>query len=203
MPGNVLVQGPTIEVIPLAEARAHLRVTSTDDDATLAGIVLSARQYVEVETSRALIIQRWRTTFDGGWPVAYDGCGYRTRIVLPRAPLSAVVSVQYVDENGATQTLATADYVVARVADPRQRGYIEPAFGVSWPAVRSQPEAVLVTYDAGYGTQPGTVPGDLRSAILLLAGHWFENRESVVVGTAASEVPLTIERLLSRYRVEI
>lgn len=203
MAGESLVQGPATEPVTLAEARADRNLTVPDKDAEIAGALVDARKFIETELSRALITQRWRATFDGGWPAAFDGCGYRTRIVLPRAPLLSVVSVQYVDTSGATQTLATADYQVARVGDSRARGFIEPAYGVSWPAVRSQIEAVSVTYDAGYGAQPGDVPGDLHRAIMLLAAHMFENREAVVIGTGGAEVPFTVERLISRYRVEL
>lgn len=41
----------------------------------------------------------------------------------------------------------------------------------------------------------------IRSAILLMVGHWYENREAVIVGTSASELPLAVERLLHPYRV--
>jgi len=37
---------------------------------------------------------------------------------------------------------------------------------------------------------------DVEQAILLLVGHWYSNREAVVVGGAPSAVPLAVERLL-------
>ncbi|MDI3399655.1 head-tail connector protein [Pseudomonas sp. V88_4] len=37
---------------------------------------------------------------------------------------------------------------------------------------------------------------DVEQAILLMVGHWYANREAVVVGGAASAVPLAVERLL-------
>ncbi|WP_122679945.1 head-tail connector protein [Pseudomonas viridiflava] len=35
---------------------------------------------------------------------------------------------------------------------------------------------------------------DVRQAVLLLVGHWYENREAV--GSGLTEVPLAVERLL-------
>lgn len=37
---------------------------------------------------------------------------------------------------------------------------------------------------------------DVEQAILLLVGHWFSNREGVVVGAPSAEVQLGIDRLL-------
>ncbi|WP_368658694.1 head-tail connector protein [Budvicia aquatica] len=43
--------------------------------------------------------------------------------------------------------------------------------------------------------------GDIVTAMLLLIGHWYENRESVIIGTQASVVPIATDILLQPYRV--
>ncbi|MCU5775226.1 head-tail connector protein [Winslowiella arboricola] len=42
---------------------------------------------------------------------------------------------------------------------------------------------------------------DIRAAMLLLIGHWYSNREAVVIGQATSEVPFAVEALLQPYRI--
>lgn len=37
---------------------------------------------------------------------------------------------------------------------------------------------------------------DVQQALLLLVGHWYANREAVVVGQTSNQVPLAFERLL-------
>lgn len=37
---------------------------------------------------------------------------------------------------------------------------------------------------------------DVEHAILLLVGHWYANREAVVVGNSPTAVPLAVDRLL-------
>ncbi|WP_375058412.1 head-tail connector protein [Zobellella sp. DQSA1] len=40
---------------------------------------------------------------------------------------------------------------------------------------------------------------DLQLALLFLIGHWYGNREAVVVGEAANSVPLTFDALIQSY----
>lgn len=61
-----------------------------------------------------------------------------------------------------------------------------------------------VTYDAGYTVDAldadvWPAPLDIQQAVKLLVGHWFENRESVVVGTSGFEVPLSVQMLVSSH----
>ncbi|KPY88956.1 head-tail connector protein [Pseudomonas syringae pv. tagetis] len=43
--------------------------------------------------------------------------------------------------------------------------------------------------------QMGFTP-DVVQAVLLMVGHWYANREAVVIGGAPAEVPLAVDRLL-------
>lgn len=45
-----------------------------------------------------------------------------------------------------------------------------------------------------------TAPADLAEAILLLAGHLYENREAVLVGVGAEALPLGYEHLVQAHR---
>lgn len=196
---TILITPPTTDPISLAEAKAHCRIGIDDDDGLLAGYVLAARHHLETETRRAFMTQTWDLTLDYGWPVTrVDGC-YRNRIVLPRPPVQSVTSISYIDGAGAAQTLATNQYKLAK-ADTGE-WFIEPAYGVSWPTVRSEMAAITVRFVAGYGSSPGDVPEPLRQAMLLLVGHYYENREAVNVGAAVSELPLAVVSLVFPFRV--
>lgn len=46
------------------------------------------------------------------------------------------------------------------------------------------------------GPEQMSLTKDIEQAILLLVGHWYSNREAVVIGTISSAVPLAVERLL-------
>lgn len=94
------------------------------------------------------------------------------------------------------QTLAASEYVV----DTSNLGSIYPAYGVCWPSVRCQPNAITVRFVAGHGLNPGGIPEPLRQAILLMVGHWYESREAVTA-SAMSELPLGASALIAPYRI--
>lgn len=45
----------------------------------------------------------------------------------------------------------------------------------------------------------GTFPAELQQAILLIAGHWYNQREAVS-GVQMAEVPYTLQALIKPYR---
>lgn len=57
-----------------------------------------------------------------------------------------------------------------------------------------------VTADSA-GDRPMVVNDAIRAAILLLIGHLFANREAVVTGTIATQVPMGVHALLWPYRI--
>ncbi len=189
--GLSLVTAPTAEPVSLAEAKAHLRVTLSADDALIATYLMAARAAAENYTRRALALQTFDQTFDYGYPCTHDG---RQRLVLLRSPLVSVTSVTYVDTAGVTQTLNPSQYLVDTVGI---EGRIEAAYGVTWPAVRDQMAAITVRFVAGYAQ----IPEPVRAAILLTLGHLYEHREDVVIGPSANELPRGAEALLFPYRV--
>lgn len=42
---------------------------------------------------------------------------------------------------------------------------------------------------------------ELEQAQLLLIGHWYENREAVVVGSSVADLPFAVEALAGPYRL--
>jgi uncharacterized phiE125 gp8 family phage protein len=203
--GLSLITDATTEPVTLAEAKQHCRIDTTDDDGLIAGYIMAARSYIEGQIHRPICSKLYEYTLDGGWPCKNG----RTIIELPMPPLRAVRSVAYVDESGTEQTLSDSQYVA--ITD-KPKGAIVPSYDASWPSVRNQYGAVSIRYIAGYTsftdsttspissvTGPG-VPDELRQAILMLISHWNENRETVNVGNITSELPFTVEALISPFR---
>lgn len=111
---------------------------------------------------------------------------------VPMPPLQSVVSIQYIDTAGATQTLATTEY---KVDSKNKPGRIAEAFGKTWPATRAEINAVTVQFTAGFGDTGNDVPENVKLGMQLLIGTWYRNHESVITGTIATRLPDGIEAL--------
>lgn len=186
-----LTSAPAAEPLTRLEAKEQLNVTITDDDAYIDALIMAARYAVEHATGRALITQTWKGRLDA-FPCA------RT-IRLPKPPLQSVDSVQYIDGQGATQTLSTSVYDVDIHSEPAR---IRLKEGETWPTTKDTANAVTITFTVGHGDQ-SEIPEDIKTAIRFLVGHWYENRSPVEVrpGAQLINVPLTLDLLLAQRMV--
>ena len=66
--------------------------------------------------------------------------------------------------------------------------------------IRDRRYPVKITITAGFGAADDVDEG-LKVAIKMLVGHWYDNRETVVMGMSAIELPMAVSALLARYRV--
>jgi Phage gp6-like head-tail connector protein len=187
-----LVSGPAAEPVSLQDAKLHLRVEVTDDDALISRLIKAARQQAETRLNRALVNQTWELVLDS-WPLASPlnwgrPFGVIQSLNMPAIPaseiritnpdLASVTSISYLDPAGTTQVLDPATYVVL-AGTP---GRIFPATGRTWPAVRTLPGAITVRYVAGWGPDATTVPECVQTWILMHVGAWYESREALSAG---------------------
>lgn len=191
MYGLVVSTAPTTEPLTTAEAKLHLRVDHSDEDTLIDNLIEAARNTIEARTGRALITQTLDMYLDR-FPYGAEP------ILLPRPPLVSVTSIVYTDSDGTANTTWTStNYIVSTSREP---GRVSLAYGVAYPATYYAPDVVRVRYVAGYGAA-SAIPEGLRAAMLLLIGHWFTNREAVVVGTIATALPFAVEALIQQYMV--
>jgi uncharacterized phiE125 gp8 family phage protein len=107
------------------------------------------------------------------------------------------VAVTFTSEAGTTSTYSTAEYRVDRNATP---GTILPIYGTTWTPHRQDDNAISVTWWAGYGASGSSVPAAIRHAILMLVGHWYEFRTSVLTGSISKEIEFGVKSLLDSQR---
>lgn len=189
-PGWKRVEAPSEPLVSLEDAKAHLRVEHDEEDVLLEQYCAAAEQWVEEFTSRAFVTQTWELQLPH-WPSARE-------IRLPRPPLQAVTWVKWTDDEGIERTMSPDYYEVDTISEP---GLIELVPGARWPDSTIQIRSVNVRYVAGYG-DADAVPPAVKQAARFLVGHFYENRESVVVGNYnPSHVPDTVRALLWPWRV--
>ena len=194
-----LVTAPDKKALTTEDAKEHLRVTLDDDDRLIESYVEAATEQVENFIRRKLISQTWKMHIRDGFDMDDEN-----RIVLPFAPLSSVADVVYLDSAGVSTTWATTEYDVVRPIGPQAMpGWVELAHLKSLPSVRGAWNSVTVQFIAGYGDNGDDVPEAINSAIRLITGTAYENREDIVVGTIAQRVPDAVARLIMPYRAEL
>jgi uncharacterized phiE125 gp8 family phage protein len=192
-----IVTQPTVEPVSLLQAKQHLRVTTTDEDALISALIVAARGHAEDYTGRRLVTQTWDYFLDCfPWYRDYPRWQSWCSIEIPNAPLQSVASVKYIDESGAEQTIDPSGYLVDAKSEP---GRVSPAYGVTWPTPRLQMNAVTIRFVCGYGLA-AAVPYPITAAILLIIGELYNHREETTSSSVA-ELPRGVESLLYPYRL--
>ena len=177
---------PPSDPVTLAEARLHLRVTDTSEDALITSLITASRVYCEHYTKRAIGSQTLE--------LALEEFPSDDEIELPMSPVTAITYIKYIALDGTLTTLSPSAYSlddyghISRVLLP---------YNTYWPLTQDVDNAVFIRYVAGAATTPAPV----LAAMKLLIGNLYENRESVVIGQTAIELPMSVKSLLDTYRI--
>lgn len=176
---------PAVAPITLAEAKEHLRVDHSDEDALIGGIIAAAVSHIDGDglLGRAMITQTWAQ-----WVSRAPG-----NVRLRMGPFIALAGVAFWDADS-LEDADTADFRVRKVGD-----FVEIAAKNAWPAADDRPDAIRISFTAGYGATADDVPADIRHALLLLVGHLYANREATRE-KALAEIPLGVDALIGRHR---
>lgn len=139
------------------------------------------------ELGKALIAQVWQEEFER---VPANGGAVQLGI----GPVRGINKVEVRDVAGAWQVVDVLGFELLR--SDGQYSLASDA----WPASASYRTRLRVTYEAGFGASAAEIPPAIRRALLLLAAHFYEFRDPVVLEGKPTEVPISIERLLAPYK---
>jgi uncharacterized phiE125 gp8 family phage protein len=191
------------EPVTIAEARAQVNIIDAADttfDTFLTSLLAPARAYVERESRFFLVAATRSEVFnswggDRSWHSSH--CGQDQFLEIYRRPLASIGSITYTDEAGNAGTAYTG-FLTSLDSFPAR---ISPAINDTFPSLGRGGE-IVVTYTSGALGSTAEEYLLLKRAILLLVGHWFANRESVVSDTraVAIEVPQTVTDLIDAVR---
>lgn len=162
----------------LSSARAHLRLgDDTSFDELLAGTLIpGVVSDIEARSGRQLLTATWRLELPRFYQV----------IELPRPPFQALTGITYLDDAGATQTVAPATYYVHAASGPTaKRATVWLAAGQVWPVPLAQANAVAVEFRCGYGDTAATIPPAILTAALLLVEARFDEQTDDALERAA------------------
>lgn len=189
MYGLRLIAGPELpRPLDLAVVKKHLRVRHGEEDAYIEQLGVAAMASAELATHRQLLTATWELVLD-----CFPGVGEPIR--LPWGSWQETVSIKYTDANGDEATWDEAEYATI----DREPAEIRPVHGTAWPSPRAEAGAVRVRYTCGYGANHAAIPVLLKQGLLLVVAHWYMNREAVVTGVNATQLPLGAKHIFDQF----
>ena len=184
-----LLEAPAVTPVSLAEVRRQLRIEHEDDDLLLVRLINVATAYTDVmgALGHAMISQKW-----GQWVTNTP----EQSVKLTLGPVISVDAVKYYDTDGNLQTDTLSNYEIYGTQFAKTIG---PKEGFNWPVAEDRSDAIRIEYTIGYGTSASDVPDTLRHAMMMLIGHWYENRETTMMDEL-SNIPYGFDALMDMHR---
>lgn len=154
--------------ISVADAKAHLGVTNSDQDSLIEDLIWGATKAFEKASNDCLSDQTWKAFLADG----YD------EIELWKYPITGISIIQYYDSDNALQTLSSSDYYSN--VDTGSVGSYSPRPAVIFisdvPSTYDRADAMIITFDAGYTT----IDYDVKQALLSWAYRKYNNPDDPV-----------------------
>ncbi len=171
------------EPITLAEVKGQCRIDDADSDDMLRIYIAAAREYVENWSGTALAQSAYIFYFNE-WQAEY-------KIYWP---INSITSIEYKNaDNVGTYGGTLTDYY-----HNAEQGLI--TLGDSAMSdLYAQSNAVKITASVGRDNI-GKISAEKKLAMLLMVGHWYENREDSIAGTITTQIPRGANDLLASCR---
>ena len=176
-----LLTPPAAEPVSLAEAKAHLKLDTADEDALVQTLITAARARAEWHTGRAFLTQRWKLFLDD-WPLA-------NLVEIPLPPLIGIYDVAVTNAAGIRAVLDPATYRADTASAPGR------VIFATRPASLRRRDGLEMSFTAGYGAAT-SVPAAIKEAILAIVADLYSHR-----GDDGDPVGQAGQALLAPYRI--
>lgn len=176
------------EPITLTEAKAQVRMADDNsEDTFITSLIAPARAYVERVTRHYFVAGERVETFSR----------WGDYLEIFRRPVASVDSVTYSTSDDPADDVDYTGFAADLNSFPLR---IYPALGGNgFPTIEDgQTVTVTVTTGALDAASEEYLLG--KRAMLLLIGHWFENREAAVIGDTSAQVDFAVRELLDCFR---
>ncbi|MCU0817897.1 MAG: head-tail connector protein [Beijerinckiaceae bacterium] len=180
----LLVDGPQLEPVSLAEAKGWLRVEGSDEDSLIQALIIAARLMVESEIGLVLLAQNWRIVGDS-WPACET-------IPVPIGRVLAVTGGRVFAANGSPQAIPAGDFEIIKGVE---RDAIRPN---TRPAPGRLRAGIEIDLRLGFGEFANQVPDPLRLAMRQLIAFWYDNRGDATI--VERGLPAPVRALLKPFR---
>lgn len=182
---------PLVPPISLSEVKNHLRLDTSEEDLVVQGLIDSATVFCE-DFQRRCFINRTMSL----WLQELPMC---EQIEIPRPPLVSVEALIIHYTDGTTQTIDSSLYEVHTENEPGTIIMSSNA-SITIPSDKTilQVNPYEIQFTCGYGTSSKDIPANVKQAMLLLIGHWFNNKEDTIPGVMITQIPTGAKSLLEK-----
>jgi uncharacterized phiE125 gp8 family phage protein len=183
-PAIEILTPTSAEPVTAVELAAHLKLnTGTAEYTDLTAFIAAARDLFERHTGISVM----PTTFRQWLP------SFSEEVVLFRSPVISVTHVKYYDADD--DLVVVEDWSLDASGTP-PRLYLPDA---EWPSTTSskRPRPAYVDFVAGF-SNANSVPPIVKTAIKLMAGHWYRFREAYTE-TPLKELPTGFASVVSMF----
>ncbi len=201
MAGIIVQTQPVAEPVSLSVAKNFLRVSITDDDDLIQGVLIpAAREACESFCSRSFAPKSYLMSLDSfpfytdtvtsqaAYPPSYYALpmysttmwNYSQMIKLYYPPCIEVQGIDFTQPDGSQETLLQdTDFLLDNVNEPAR---IFPMPGAMWPPCAYVPNAVRIRFTAGFGDTTSVDPAPVGGEIPQGAGSQpMPNRVPVAI----------------------
>ena len=180
-------------IITLAEAKIHLRVGDSGDDAYITSLIFAAQNainnYCNINLMSRTIIQNCDNWED-------------TKILLISPPANSghvsLTSVKYYNTANSLTTDTLGNYILDNGATPPR---LELKQDKTYPTTYERNGAIRITYLCGLSAA-NRIPVALKQAALIFVGQFYENRQIDIVGRTVGTIPTAAKFLMEPYRIQ-
>lgn len=182
-------------LVSLSNAKEHLRIGHTDDDAYITRLTKAAQLVCEKLTGSVFT--------DASYTLQCDNWE-QTKEIPEISSVHSITHIKYMDDQtpSAQQTWSNTNYYLVNYS---QRSRIALVDGSDYPDLRDGIGNIDVTFAAKPVWNLGTTT-DLSEiatqAVLITLADMYENRQSVIVGRIASKIPQTAQYLLDTLKIQ-
>lgn len=174
------------EPLSLSDLRKHLRVEHNEEDSYLNMLIGASRAAAESLIDGIIADREFILTLDE----------FTNEIAFPLRPVNPnSIAISYVDENGDSQTFTAFDYT-----SDQFKTCIFPTYNTDWPKTEAGFNKVTITFSAGFVGHYGSMPQDVKHAMLMIAGTLYDQREDHTAQIKLHDVPTSSDMLLSPYK---
>lgn len=162
---------PTALVVSVSELKTHLRVTHSDDDTYIEGVIKAAQQLAE----RHCYLTLPQATFKAYYDEVDD-------LEITRHPVQSITSIQYYNFSDVLTTISSDNYKTD-LNDFPARVWFDAEFETN----SDRPAACIVTFVAGYA-DVADIDSGLKQAIKMIAADMYDQRMSLVHGSTSKAI---------------